>query len=314
MTSRLADRLVILATTIIFCLALAVLIREFVSVSPREVIARIAALPAPHVLAAAGLTVASYGLLIGYDFLALRYVGRRLRTRDVLYASFASFAFSNSIGLQLLSGGSLRYRIYSGLGLNAVEIGEIVVFCTFTYVLGVMTVGGLLALFNPAAIASLLHVPALLISAVGLALLAVSAAYLSGAAVWHKPVSIGRYQLRPPSLPLALAQMALASVDTVLAATVMYVLLPDVPGMTFWSFLDVYIVAATAATVSEVPSGLGVFESIVTVITAPASKAAQLGALIAYRMIYFIAPLVIAMALFTTREFWLRSGKQSMRS
>jgi uncharacterized membrane protein YbhN (UPF0104 family) len=309
MTSRLVDRLVILATTAIFGLALAVLVREFANVSSRDVLARLAALPASYILAAAGLTMASYLLLAGYDFLALLYVGRRLRLRDVLYASFASFAFSNSIGFQLLSGGSMRYRIYSGLGLKPVEIGEIVVFCTFTYVLGVVTVGGLLALFNPAAIAAVLHLPQWLASAIGVVLLAVAAAWLAVAAVWRKPVALGRYRLRPPSLTLALAQIGFASIDAVLAATVMYVLLPAEPGMTFWSFLDVYIVAATAAVLSEVPSGLGVFETVVTLMTAPASKAEELSALLAYRMIYFVAPLAIAMALFAAREFRFWSGK-----
>jgi phosphatidylglycerol lysyltransferase len=310
MTSRLIDRLVILATTVIFCIAVAVLVHEFAGVSPRDVVDRLAALQAQQLLGAAGLTVASYLLLTGYDYLALRYVGRRLRLRDIGYASFTSFAFSNGIGLQFVSGGSMRYRIYSGLGLKPVEIGEVVVFCTFTYVLGVVTAGGLLALFNPATIAALLHLPPGLISTLGLVLLAVSAAWLAIAAVWRKPLAFGCYRLRPPSLALALAQVTLASVDAVLTATVIYVLLPAEPGMTFWSFLDVYIVAATAATVSEVPSGLGVFESIVAVMTAPESKAGQLGALLAYRMIYYIAPLAVAVALFAVREFRLQAGRK----
>jgi uncharacterized membrane protein YbhN (UPF0104 family) len=308
MTSRLVDRLVILATTIVFCIAIAVLVREFAGVSPREVFDRLAALPANQLLAAAGLTAASYLLLTGYDFLALCYVGRRLRIRDIAYASFTSFAFSNSVGVQFLSGGSMRYRIYSGLGLKPGEIGEVVVFCTFTYVLGVITVGGLLTLFSPAAIAALLHLPPWLMSVLGLVLLAVSTGWLAVAAVWRKPLAFGRYRLRPPSL--GLAQVTLASVDAVLAATVIYALLPAEPGVTFWSFLDVYIVAATAATVSEIPSGLGVFESIITVMTSPASKAAQLGALLAYRMIYYIAPLAAAVALFAVREFRFRAGRK----
>jgi uncharacterized membrane protein YbhN (UPF0104 family) len=303
MTSRLVDRLVVLATIAIFCVALAVLVREFAGVSPRDVLARFADLPPRRFFAAAGLTVASYLLLAGYDFLALWYVKRRLRFFDVLYVSFTSFAFSNAIGLQLLSGGSTRYRIYSRYGLKAVEIGEIVAFCTFTYVIGVVTVSGLVALFNPACLTSVLPLPQWLISALGLVLLAAAAGYAAVAACWRKPVVLGRYRLRPPSLALALAQIALASVDGVMASTVIYVLLPDAPAMTFWSFLGVYIVAATASVLSWVPSGLGVFETIVVVMTAPASKAAELGALIAYRMIYFMAPLLVAMALFAVREF-----------
>jgi uncharacterized membrane protein YbhN (UPF0104 family) len=309
MTSRLVDRLVILATVAIFCVALAVVVREFAGVSPRDVLARFAALPADRIVAAAGLTAASYLLLAGYDFLALWYAGRRLCFLDVLYVSFTSFAFSNSIGFQLLSGGSTRYRIYSRFGLKAVEIGEIVAFCTFTYALGVITVGGLVALLNPAGLTPVLPLPQWLISAFGVVLLAVSTAYAAVAAIWRKPIGFGRLRLRPPSFVLALAQIALASVDAVLAGAVIYVLLPDQPGMTFWPFLGVYIVAATASVLSWVPSGLGVFETIVLVMMAPASKAAELGALLAYRMIYFIAPLLVAMALFAVREFRFRPVK-----
>jgi len=304
MTSRQTDRLAILATTVIFCIAVAVLVRDFSGVGLRNVLSRLAALPASRILVAAGLTAASYVLLAGYDFLALRYVKRRLRFCDVLYASFTSFAFSNTIGFQLVSGGSMRYRIYSRFGLEAIEIGEIVAFCTFTYVLGVITVGGLAALLDPASFTSLLHLPQWLISVFGLLLLAASAAYAAVAAIWRKPIAIGRYALRPPAPALALAQIVFASVDAVLAGAVLYALLPAETGMSFWSFIGVYIVAATASVLSSVPSGLGVYETVVTAMTAaPASKAGELGALIAYRMIYFIAPLVIAMALVAVREF-----------
>ncbi len=309
MKSRLFDRLVIVATIVIFCAAMVILVREFASVSPRDVLARLAALPARQIWSAVGLTLASYLLLTGYDFLALLYVRRHLRVRDVLFASFTSFAFSNGIGVQLLSGGSMRYRIYSELKLKPVEIGEIVAFCTFTYALGAITVGGVVALLNPADIAALLHLPPWLISAFGFCLLAASIAYPAVAAIWRKPIAFGRYHLRPPSLPLALSQVALASIDAVLAGSVMYTLMPAELGISFGSFLDVYIVAATASVLSSVPGGLGVFETVVTVMTAPSAKAAELGAFLAYRMIYFIAPLAIAMIWFAVREFRFQSVK-----
>jgi len=310
MTPRLLDRLAVIATIIIFCAAVVVLIREFAGVSPGEVLARLAALPRRQVYAAVGLTAASYLLLTGYDFLALSYVGRRLAWRDVLFVSFTAFAFSNGIGFQLLSGGSTRYRLYSGVGLNAVEIGEIVAFCTFTYALGVITVGGVLALFDSIEIAALLHLPRFLVQVAGLAMLAFCVGYLVVVALWRKPIAFGRYRLRPPTLTLALAQVALASIDAALAGSVMYALLPVEFGITFRSFLDIYIMAATASVLSLVPGGLGVFEAVFTVMTAPSSKAAELGALLAYRMIYFIAPLVVAMVWFAAHEFRRRSAKE----
>jgi uncharacterized membrane protein YbhN (UPF0104 family) len=309
MISKLVDRCAAVATIVVFSVAIAILFREFASVSPREVLARLAALPTRQIFAAIGLTTTSYLLLTGYDFLALRYVGHQLRFRDVVFASFISFAFSNSVGLQFLSGSSVRYRIYSGFGLSTVAIGEIVAFCTFTYALGIVTVGGLVALFGPGEAASLLHFPRSLISVFGLVLLAFGLAYPAVAAVWHKPISLGPYQLRPPSPALALSQVVLASVDAILAGTVMYVLLPADFGITFRSFLDVYLVAATASVLSSVPGGFGVFETIVAAMTAPTSKAAELSAFLAYRMVYFIGPLTVAIGWFIAHQLLRRPGK-----
>ncbi|HML13502.1 MAG TPA: lysylphosphatidylglycerol synthase domain-containing protein [Xanthobacteraceae bacterium] len=314
MTSRLIDRLVAVATIAIFCIAIAVLVREFANISPREVLDRLATLPRSQILAAVGLTAASYLLLTGYDFLALRYIGRRLRVRDVLFAGFTAFAFSNNIGFQLLSGGSIRYRIYSRFGLAPVEIGEIVVFCTVTYALGAVTVGGLLAWLDPAELAAAAHVPRPLLSAGGTILLAVSVAYLAVVAVWRKPVAVGRYRLRPPSLMLAFLQLALASVDALLAGAVMYVLLPAGLHLSYESFFGIYLVAAVVSVLSLVPGGLGVFEAVVSVMIGPSSKVEMLGAFLLYRIIYFLVPLAAAIVCFAVHEFRRRFGKQTRPS
>jgi uncharacterized membrane protein YbhN (UPF0104 family) len=309
MRSRLVDRLMLAMTAVIFVAALVLLYHEFEDVALGDVIAHFTALPKGQLLAAAGVTAASYMLLTGYDFLALRYVRRRLCVRDVLLASFIAFAFSNSVGLQVLSGGSMRYRIYSSFGLGAVEIGEIVGFCTAAYALGVITLGGLLALFNSAEIASLLHLPQTGIAAGGVVLLGCSAAFLA-ASLWGKSIALGPYRLRAPSFIIAIATVVLASLDAALAGTVVYVLLPVDLSIGYLSFLSIYLVAATASVLSLVPGGLGVFESVFTLMTAPQSKAAALGVFLVYRLVYFIIPLVIAIGCFLQHELAPRRVQQ----
>jgi uncharacterized membrane protein YbhN (UPF0104 family) len=301
--SRWLDRLALLAVIVVFCAAIIVLVREFADVSLREVAARLAALPPRQLLAAAALTALSYLLLTGYDFLALRYVRRRLRARDVLFASFTSFAFANNVGVQILSGGSTRYRIYRNLGLGSIEIGAIVFFCTVAYALGVVTVGGLLSLIEAGAVAALLHLPRAVVLMGGCALLGASVAYLLFCALWRRPVAVAGAHLRLPSLKLAIAQVVLASVDAVVVSTVFYALLPEGLAVSYLSFLTVYLIAATASVLSLVPGGLGVFETAMTVLTAPPSKAAALSAYFAYRLIYFIAPLIVALVLFALHEW-----------
>ena len=314
MMARLADRLALIAIGAVFCAAVVVLVREFHDVSLDAVLARLAATPLSRIVAALALTAASYLLLTGYDILAMRYVGHRLKLRDVVFASFTAFALANNVGFHALSGGSVRFRLYSRLGLNAVAVGEVVAFCSFAYALGVVTVGGVLMLVDASVFAALLHVPRLLVMAGGAVLLAVSLGYLAIAALWREPISLGRYRLRLPSFGLAVAQVLLASADAVLAASVMYVLLPAGFDFSYWYFVGLYTLAATAAILSLVPGGLGVFETAVTILVAPASKAAALGLFLVYRMIYFILPLLVALAWFGLRilrrheSLWAEKG------
>lgn len=309
MSRSRSDRIVLLVTVLIFCAAIVVLYDQFKTVSLEDIQTALAAMPAHQIFAATGLTCASYLLLTGYDYIALCYVGQRLRLLDVFLTSFIAFAFSNNVGVQLLSGGSTRYRLYSKLGLNSGDILRIVTFCTLAYALGVIAIGGFVFLLEPDVIAASLHLGHPLIIALGAALLALVMGYLVVAAIWRGTFVIWRFRLRPPSLDLAIAQVALASVDAVLASTVFYVLLPADFNLGFPSYLGIYLIAATISVLSSVPGGLGVFETAITLMTVPPSKAATLSALLAYRLIYFFIPFVIAIVLFALRE--MRSKDQT---
>ncbi len=295
MTAKLANRLTLGATLAMFLAALFVLYRQLETTPLSDVLNRLGALPVDVIATAVALTAASYLVLTGYDFLALAYVRRKLRPREVLFASFVAFAFSNAMGLALLSGGSVRYRIYSALGLRAVEIGEIVAFCTLSYALGVCADAGLVLLVDPFGMAALLHLPDWLALVCGVALLLLPVSYLAATMFYRRPIRIGSYALRLPSPRLGLAQIALASLDQLVAGSVVYVLLAHGQEIPFLTFAGVYLTAAPAAVASLVPGGLGVFETMVVVLLPHMPKGALLGALVAYRVIYFLLPLALAL-------------------
>ena len=99
-------------------------------------------LPNQSILLCFLLTVLSYLIMSGYDLLALRYIRHPLSYPKIGVASFIGYAFSNNIGLSMLAGGSVRYRLYSSWGLSALEITEVVGFCTLSLWLGFFTLGG----------------------------------------------------------------------------------------------------------------------------------------------------------------------------
>src|SRR5512139_1973995 len=95
--------------------------------------------PLPLMALCGGATVLSYVALSFYDYLALEYAAEKLPYRRVLFTSFLSYAISNNVGHAWLSGGSMRYRLYSGWGMPGVAIAKVVLFCTVSYFLGAVT-------------------------------------------------------------------------------------------------------------------------------------------------------------------------------
>ncbi len=68
-----------------------------------------------------------------------------------------------------------------------------------------------------------------------------------------------------PGWRMALAQVALATADVSLTASIFYVLLPHCGGLTWVRFLAVYLGSYAAGLASNVPGGLGVFDTAMLV-------------------------------------------------
>jgi phosphatidylglycerol lysyltransferase len=159
-------------------------------------------------------------------------------------------------------------------------------------------------------VASIVNLPQPLLRAAAIAMLAMVAAYLTVIVARRGPIALWRYQMRLPSLGCGLMQISVASLDQALAAGVVYVLLPPDSQISFHVFLGVYVIAAPISLLSLVPGGLGVFETMVVALLVGTSKAALLGSLIAYRLIYFVLPFALAILLVAIHEI-RRSSRKS---
>ncbi|HEV7431762.1 MAG TPA: bifunctional lysylphosphatidylglycerol flippase/synthetase MprF, partial [Steroidobacteraceae bacterium] len=89
------------------------------------------------------------------------------------------------------------------------------------------------------------------------------------------------------------------------ATSVLYVLLPREAAMSFGAFAAVYLIALAAGAISNVPGGIGVFEFVLLLLLPSVPKDRLLGALIAYRAIYYFAPFGIALVLLGAHEVWI---------
>jgi len=245
-------------------------------------------------LSAVGLTVASYLFLTVYDFLGLKYLGKKLAAHNVIFTSFVSYAFSNSIGLSILASGSLRYRYYSSWGLSFNEITKIILFTTATLWVGILTVGGLAFTFEPAVtlpVPLLSHINMHYIGA--LFLLAVSA-YLSILYFFKNPIPLYSLSINLPSLRMGVLQVLAGGADWILAGAVLYVLLPEQVHMSFFAFMGIYLMAQTLGLISHVPGGLLVFESVLLSFFPSEYMTSMIGSILVYRATYYILPLLVA--------------------
>ncbi|HEY8682991.1 MAG TPA: bifunctional lysylphosphatidylglycerol flippase/synthetase MprF [Rhodanobacter sp.] len=255
-----------------------------------------------RLLLAALFTLLGYAVMTLYDRFALAAIGKRLSWQRVTLISFISYAFSNAISTSLLVSGSIRYRFYIQSGLSTIEIAKVVLFCTLSFWLGLLGLTGVTLLCVPLP-ADLPLAAYRLPIALGLILLPLL--WLAGG-LMHGPLRIGRWRIKMPSVATGLRQILVGAFDWGLAAAVLYILMPDQLNNGFGHFLAIFVIAQIIGLISHVPGGLGVFEAVMLAgfgATGNETLAAPiLGALAAFRVIYYLLPLCAAIVLILQRE------------
>jgi glycosyltransferase 2 family protein len=284
-------------TLLFFVAVLGLVANQARNVEWSAVVRSMRAYSAPVLLAAAALSAASYAVYCTFDLIGRYHVGHALPTVQVVRVGFVAYAFSLSLG-SLVGGVALRYRLYSRLGLKADAIAQIIVLSVISNWLGYLFLAGTVFVLHPLALPPEWKFDSGSLRLLGAALWAVAIGYVvlcrySPGRVW----CVRGHELRLPSWRIALLQFVLSSINWLAIAGVIYVLLQfriDYP-----SVLSVLLLAAVAGVIAHVPAGLGVLEAVfVALLLHRSSQAALLGALLAYRAIYYLLPLAVATVAF----------------
>jgi phosphatidylglycerol lysyltransferase len=251
-------------------------------------------------------TAISYLTLSGYDASALRYVGAQLKRSSVIFISFIAYALGNTIGLGVLTGAAVRMRLYMASGVEPPKITALIAFNALAFGIGLTTCGALALLWGAGQVAQLVHAPAALLRVVCvLALLAVGL-FVAACARRRELRMFDRWSIALPSASLAIRQLAISALDLLASATALWVLLPANlvdPG----TFAVFYVSGIVLGMISNVPGGVGVFEATILLACAGRAPVEQIaGALVLYRIIYYLVPLMIAALLLGGYE--LREG------
>lgn len=307
MKKKLLHSLGALFGLLIFAAALWALHHELGAYHLHDIIQSLKKIPSRSLFAALTLTFINYLVMTGYDTLALRYIGHRLSYGRIALASFIGYAFSNNVGLSMIAGASVRYRLYSVWGLSTPEITKVIAFCGLTIWLGFFTLGGLVFLIEPIAVPEALNLPLASLRFLGFLLLLTVACFFSLALFRKRPFRFRQWEFFLPSSSLLSIQIGIAMLDWILAGSILYALIPPLPNLSFTLFLGIFMLAQLAGLVSQVPGGIGVFETVALLLLSSYMPAPKIiGILLVYRVIYYILPFMTATVLLVTEEYLLK--------
>jgi uncharacterized membrane protein YbhN (UPF0104 family) len=300
----------ILSATII-AIAAVVLYRKLHNISISKVLTAMATVEYRDVAIAALYVAAGYFTLTFYDLFALRTIGRKdVPYRVAALAGFTSYSIGHNVGASVFTGGAVRYRIYSGWGLDAVEVAKLCFIAGLTFWLGNLTVLGFGFAYHPQAASEIDLLPPWASRALGIAALTVLTAYVVW--VWQTPRVIGRqnWEVRLPSGPLTLLQIVIGIFDLTFCALAMYMLVPSEPPIQFIDVAVIFITATLLGFASHSPGGLGVFDAAMLVALWQYDPEELLAGLLIFRLLYYILPFTLALAVLGIREVMLSMARR----
>jgi len=306
--NRLKTVLGIAASVAIAGVACYVLYRTFQRISVADVIHNMASVPRERLLLAAACAAGVFATLAAYEVVVVRYVKHCIGRAKPVITALIAFPLGHALGQTVLSGSALRYRMYVPAGFSAMEVGAAVLLCGLPYALAFGLLFDLALVFASEQLAPLFRISAQWLFALGCVGLAKDAGYLLFVYLRKAPIRLGGWAVNLPTLHMTLLQLVVGLVDICLIASILYLLLPESAAISFLPFVAVYLASVIVGVVSHVPAGLGVLESMLLLLLPHVPPEQLLAAVLLYRVIYEVLPLVVALLLWGAYELLADDG------
>lgn len=289
------------ATGLFVCVVVALLIRVSLTIEWDEVVQAIKETPLSSLWVAGLLVAASYGVYSCFDLLGKWYTGHDLPWWRTMSVAFISYAFTMNFGAAV-GGLALRLRLYAKQGLNPGSIMRIMGLSMTTNWIGYALLGGgvfLSGAVQPPAGWEISGGPLRVVGAVmiGVALAYAGLCAFSARRSW----TIRDHVIELPELRIAVLQLGLAMLNWSIMGLVIHTVMPgNVP---YATILGTLLIGSIAGAVAHIPGGLGVTEYVFITLLAPELPRHQiLGAILVYRALYYVAPVLLAGTLYLIYE------------
>jgi len=289
------------ATLLFFGLVAWLLVEQGRAIEWHEVFASLRAYPLALLLGAVALAALSFTLYSCFDLLGRHYTGHTLPTPTVMLVTFISYVFNLNLG-SLVGGVAFRYRLYSRLKLGTATITRVLSLSMLTNWTGYLLLGGVIFSFYTPGLPPTWKIGSGGLQILGFVLLAVVSLYLLLCAFSpRRSFSLRGHTIDLPSGRMALLQVLMGASNWLVMSGLVFLLMQD--KIAFPTVAGVLLVAAVAGVIAHVPAGLGVLEAVfVALLSHELPTHELLAALVAYRVVYYLAPLAIATVLYLLTE------------
>jgi phosphatidylglycerol lysyltransferase len=306
--SRVKTSLGVAVSVVLAALATWVLWHTFRRIHFADVIAQMRAVPWRTLAVAALCAIGAFTTLALYEVVVVRYVKGSVGRAKPMVTALIAFPLGHAIGQAMLSGGALRYRMYTPAGFSATEVGGAVLLANMPYALAFGWLMDLSLVLASERLAPLFRISAHWLLLLGSLGLIKDVGYLLLVLLRRKPVRLGGWAVNLPTPWMTALQYLVGIIDVCLVSSVLYLLLPASAQLAYLPFLAVYLASLLAGVLSHVPAGLGVLESVLLLLLPDVPPEQLLAAVLMYRVIYEIIPVLGALVLWFVFEGFSSDG------
>jgi uncharacterized membrane protein YbhN (UPF0104 family) len=292
----------------IAALAAWVVFRRLEKIDFQDVAEHLGSVPLTTIITALLCAAGVYTTIGLYDGIAVRLASGRVLRWQAFRTAVIANPLGRAIGVAMVSGGALRYRMYAPEGLSLKQIGAVILLVAMPYLFGVGWLIDVSLLLHLKEASRAFQLPVAAVAVFGVLGLAKDVGWLAFVATRTRPIVLRGQSIRLPSLREALVQIAFGLTQISLMTTILYLFMPPELNMTWPAFVAVYCIAFVAGQVSNVPAGLGVLEAALFLMLPHVPPGKLVGSVLAYRAVYELVPLGVALVALLIYETTNKAG------
>lgn len=263
-------------------LLLWLLLERLSAIEPAEVALAFSSLPARAWGLAAAATAASFWAVGHYDAVIHRHFATGLPEGRSRLAGICAIAVSQMIGLGIITGAVLRWRMLPEIGALAATRLTAAVALSFLAAWAMVTAAVLTVL------------PGAPFKDLAALALCGGSALAAGSILAPR---LGTLRIRWPNALTLGRLIVLCVIDTGAAALAFWALCPAGVEAPFLVLLPAFLLALGAGLISGAPSGMGAFEITLLALLPAEPQADLLAAVLAWRLVYFALPAILGAAI-----------------